>query len=62
MEALEATMKKHNINIDSSSSHGHALSSSGSSFNANSTSSSNEWLNDFGAYYHMAKDKTIFIL
>jgi hypothetical protein len=36
MASLEATMKKHNINIDStlsSSSHGHALSDSGSSFN-----------------------------
>jgi hypothetical protein len=50
MEALEATMKKHNINLDSSSSnsssHGHALSASGFSFNATSTSSSNEWLID----------------
>jgi hypothetical protein len=44
MEGLEATMKKHNINIDSSSSsHGHALFSSGFFFNATSTSSSNEW-------------------
>jgi hypothetical protein len=41
--ALEAAMKKHNINIDStssSSSHGHALSASGFSFNTNSTSTS----------------------
>jgi hypothetical protein len=40
MAALEATMKKHNIIIDSassSSSHGHALSMSGFSFNATST-------------------------
>jgi hypothetical protein len=64
MEALEATMKKHNINLDSSSSnsssHGHALSASSFSFNATSTSSSNEWLIDSGASYHMAKDKAIF--
>ena len=43
METLEATMKKHNINLDSSSSnsysHGHALSAFGFTFNAISTSS-----------------------
>jgi len=44
MAALEATMKKHTINIDSTSSspyssHGHALSAYGFSFNATSTSS-----------------------
>jgi hypothetical protein len=63
MEALEATMKNHNISIDStssSSSHGHALSASGFSFNTTSTSSSDEWLIDFEASYHMAKDKDIF--
>jgi hypothetical protein len=63
MAALEAAMKKHNISIDSSSSsHGHALSASGFSFNTHSTttSSSNEWLIDSGASYHMAKDKAIF--
>jgi hypothetical protein len=63
MAALEATMKKHNINIDStssSSSHGHALFDSGFSFNTTSTSSSNEWLIDSGEYYHMDKDKDIF--
>jgi transposase InsO family protein len=63
MAALEAAMKKHNISIDSpssSSSHGHALSASGFSFNTNSTSSSDEWLIDSGASYHMAKDKAIF--
>jgi hypothetical protein len=64
MEALEATMKKHNINLDSSSSnsssHGHALYTSIFSFNATSTSSSNEWLIDSRASYHMAKDKAIF--
>jgi hypothetical protein len=55
-------MKKHNINIDftSSSSHGHALFASSFSFNASSTSSSNEWLIDSRASYHMAKDKDIF--
>jgi hypothetical protein len=64
MAALEAVMKKHNISIDSSSSssHGHALSASGFSFNTPSTttSSSDEWLIDSGASYHMAKDKAIF--
>jgi hypothetical protein len=63
MTTLEATMKKHNISIDStscSSSHGHALSASGFLFNTTSTSSSDEWLIDYGAYYHMAKDKDIF--
>jgi transposase InsO family protein len=63
MAALEAAMKKHNINIDStssSSSHGHALSASGFSFNTTSTSSSDEWLIDSGASYHMAKDRDIF--
>jgi hypothetical protein len=66
MAALEATMKKQNISIDStsssssSSSHVHALSASGFSFNTNSTSSSYEWLIDLGACYHMAKDKAIF--
>jgi hypothetical protein len=61
MAALETTMKKHNINIDSiSSSHGYALSTSSFSFNTTSTSSSDEWLIDSGASYHMAKDKDIF--
>jgi hypothetical protein len=66
MESLEAVTKKHNISIDSSyyyysySSHGHALSASGFSFNTISTSSSNEWLIDSRASYHMAKDKTIY--
>jgi hypothetical protein len=64
MEALEETMKKHNINLDSSSSnsysHGLALSGFASSFNATSTSSSNEWLIDYGSYYHIAKDKATF--
>ena len=64
MATLEATMKKHNINIDSSSStsssHGNALYTSSLSFNATYTSSFDEWLIDFGAAYHMAKDKSIF--
>jgi hypothetical protein len=63
MATLEATMKKHNINIyynSSSSSHGHALSASCFSFNTTSTSSFDEWLIDFGASYHMVKDKNIF--
>jgi hypothetical protein len=51
-EALEAAMKKHNINVDSyssnSSSHGHALYVSSLSFNATSTSYSYEWLVDYG--------------
>jgi hypothetical protein len=61
MAYLEATMKNHNIDIDSSySSHGHALPASSLSINATSTSSYDEWLIDYGAYYHMAKDKAIF--
>jgi hypothetical protein len=63
MSSLEAAMKKHNISIDStssSSSHGHALFVYGFSFSATSTSSFDEWLIDFGASYHMAKEKAIF--
>ena len=63
MEALEATMKKHHIILDSSSestSHGHALCVSGYSYTASSSFTSNEWLIDSGAYYHIAKDKAIF--
>jgi hypothetical protein len=59
-EALEATMKKHNICIDSYYSHGHTLSTSSFSFNETSTSYSDEWSIDFGAYYHTTKDKAIF--
>ena len=40
-------------------SHGHAFSPSGLSFNAFPWCS-NEWLINYGSYYHMAKDKTIF--
>jgi hypothetical protein len=62
MAALEAAKKKHNISIDSTSSHEHTLFASGFSFNSNSTttSSSDEWLIDSGASYHMDKDKAIF--
>jgi hypothetical protein len=64
MEALEVSMKNHNIDIYSSSSnsssHGHALSVSGFSFKETSTYSSDEWLINYGASYNMAKDKTIF--
>jgi hypothetical protein len=54
MATLEVMIKKHNIDIDSTfySSHEHALSSSSFSFNATSTSS-NEWLIDYEASYHM---------
>jgi hypothetical protein len=45
MAALQATMKKHNFNTDSTST---------------SSYSSDEWLIDYGASYHMAKDKNIF--
>jgi hypothetical protein len=63
MVALETTMKKHNISIDSTysySSHGHALSSSSFSFNATSTSSFDEWLIYSRYSYHMAKYQDIF--
>jgi hypothetical protein len=59
MEALEATMKKHIINIYSSS-HVHALFTFGFSFNVTSTSSSDEWIIYYGASYHMNKGKSIF--
>ena len=41
-------------------SHGHALCDSGYSYTASSSSTSNEWLIDSGASYHMAKDQAIF--
>jgi hypothetical protein len=62
MATLEAPIKKHNISIDSSSSsssHGHALSPSVFSLNVTYTSSFDEWFIDFGACYHMDKDKSI---
>lgn len=60
MEALEASMKKHNIHLDTSStsSSRHGLSVSSYIFNA--SSSSNEHLMFFGASYHMTIDKSIF--
>ena len=65
MVALEEAMKKHHISLDSSSestSHGHALCASGYSYTTSSSSTSIEWewIIDFGASYHMAKDKAIF--
>ena len=60
MESLEVVMKKNNINLDSSS-HGHALFASCFSFIATYTSS-DEWLNDSGASYHMDKDRDVFLL
>jgi hypothetical protein len=61
MESLEATMKKHNVNIDYSySSHGHAPYSYGLSFNATYTSFSDEFVIDFGESYHMEKNNAIF--
>ena len=71
MEALEAIMKKHDIQLDtySTSSSGQALfssayasSRSGYALNASSSSSSSshEWLIDSRASYHMVKDKLVF--
>ena len=63
MAALEAEMKKHHINLDSSSkynSHGHALCAYGYSYTASSSSTSMEWFIDSGTSYHMDKDKAIF--
>ena len=63
MAALEVAMKKHHISLDSSlesTSHGHALCTSIYSYTTSSSSTSNEWLIDSGASYHMAKDKAIF--
>ena len=63
MGALKEAMKKHHIIPDSTSkstSHGHALCSSGYSYTASSSSTSNEWLIDSRASYHMSKDQAIF--
>ena len=43
-----------------SNSHGHALCAFGYSYTASSSSTSNEWLIDSRASYHMAKDHSIF--
>ena len=68
MKSLEATMKKHNIhlNTSSTSSSRQALSPStyacsrlGYALNVSSSSSSHEWLIDFEASYHMGKDKVV---
>ena len=51
MAALEVTMKKHHIILDScleSTSHGHALCPSGYSYTASFSSTSNEWFIDSG--------------
>ena len=69
MEALEATMKKHNINFESSSTSsigmkisacGCQASRSGYALNVSSSSHSHEWVIDSGASYHMAKNKAMF--
>ena len=69
MEALEATMKKHNVHLNTSSTSysGQTLSAStyasfalGYALNVSSSSSSHEWLIDSGASYHMGKDKAVF--
>ena len=63
MVALEAVMKKHHISLYLSSEstfHGHALCASGYSYITYSSSTSNEWLINSGASYHMAKDQAIF--
>lgn len=69
MEALEAAMKKHNIHLNTSSTSylvqalsasAYASSASGYALNVSSSSSSHEWLIDYGASYHMGKDKVVF--
>ena len=62
MAALEAAMKKHRINLDSSlesTSHGHALCASGFSYTECSYSTSNEWIIDSDASYHVDKSSHI---
>ena len=69
MEALEATMKKHNIHLDTSSTSysgqtlsasAYASSRSSYALNVSSSSSSREWLIDSRASYHMEKNKSVF--
>ena len=65
MIALEATMKKHHIILDSSlesNSHGHALCASGYSYTASSSSTSIVWLIDSGAFIIWIRIKPSFIL
>jgi len=72
MEALEVAMKKHNIHLEHSSTSTSTSSSgitlfacgcqaswSGYALNV-SSSHSHEWLINFGASYHMAKNKAMF--
>eukprot|EP00253_Pinus_taeda_P019127 PITA_19127 len=71
MEALEVAMKNHNIHLEhsstSTSSSGMALyacgcqaSRSSYALNVSSSSHSHDWLIDYGASYHMAKNKAMF--
>ena len=69
MEALEAAMKNHNINLENSSTSssriafstcGCQASRSGYALNVSSSSHSHEWLIDSRASYHMAKNKAMF--
>ena len=58
--SLGSSNEEAHISLDSSSkstSHEHALCASGYSYTASSSSTSNEWLIDSGASYHMAKDQ-----
>jgi hypothetical protein len=61
-------MKKHNIHLNTSSASysgqalsasAYASSSSGYALNVSSSSSSHEWFIDYGASYHMDKDKAV---
>ena len=69
MEALEAAMKKHNINFENSSTSysrmalstcGCQASRFGYELNVSFSSHSRECLIDSGASYHMAKNKAMF--
>ena len=70
MEALEATMNKHNIYLDTSSTSSlrqtiyasiYASSGPGCALSDSSySSSSHEWLIDSGSSYHMGKEKAMF--
>ena len=62
-------MTKHNIHLNTSSesylgqtlsAYAYASSRSGYALNVSSSSSSHEWLIDYGASYHMGKDKAVF--
>ena len=68
MEALEVSMKKHNIHLDTSSTSSrqtlstfvYAPSKLGYALNVTYSSPSQEWLIDFGTSYHMGKYKVVF--